>query len=94
MTRPRFVAFGHPPPQTEFMPRPKQYDTDVVVEKAMHVFWEKGYEATSVQELVDATGINRFSMYQAFGDKHSLFIRALTVAVDPSTFQVPLPSWG
>ncbi len=59
------------------MPRQKQYDPDVVVEKAMHVFWEKGYEATSVQELVDATGINRFSMYQAFGDKRGLFLRSL-----------------
>lgn len=59
------------------MPRQKQYDPDAVVEKAMHVFWEKGYEATSVQELVEATGINRFSMYQAFGDKRGLFLRAL-----------------
>lgn len=59
------------------MPRQKQYDPDAVVEKAMNVFWEKGYEATSVQELVDATGINRFSMYQAFGDKRGLFLRAL-----------------
>lgn len=59
------------------MPRQKQYDPDDVVEKAMTVFWEKGYEATSVQDLVDATGINRFSMYQAFGDKRGLFLRAL-----------------
>ncbi len=59
------------------MPRRKEYDPDVVVERAMNVFWEKGYEATSVQDLVDATGINRFSMYQAFGDKRGLFLRAL-----------------
>ncbi len=59
------------------MPRQKQYDPNVVVERAMNVFWEKGYEATSVQDLVDATGINRFSMYQAFGDKRGLFLRAL-----------------
>jgi TetR/AcrR family transcriptional repressor of nem operon len=59
------------------MPRPKKYDPEVVVEKAMHVFWEKGYEATSVQDLVEATGINRFSMYQTFGDKRGLFLQAL-----------------
>ncbi|NNE45844.1 MAG: TetR/AcrR family transcriptional regulator [Rhodothermales bacterium] len=59
------------------MPRPRKYDPEVVVEKAMHVFWEKGYEATSVQDLVEATGINRFSMYQAFGDKRGLFLQAL-----------------
>ena len=59
------------------MPRQKEYDPNVVVERAMNVFWEKGFEATSVQDLVDATGINRFSMYQAFGDKRGLFLRAL-----------------
>ena len=59
------------------MPRRKEYDPSVVVEKAMNVFWEKGYEATSVQDLVDATGINRFSLYQAFDNKHGLFLRAL-----------------
>lgn len=59
------------------MPRSKQFDPDVVVDKAMKTFWETGYEATSVQQLVDATGINRFSMYQAFGDKRGLFQRAL-----------------
>jgi TetR/AcrR family transcriptional repressor of nem operon len=43
----------------------------------MQVFWEKGYEATSVQDLVDRMGINRFSLYDTFGDKHALFLAAL-----------------
>ncbi len=42
----------------------------------MGVFWRKGYEATSVQDLVGAMGINRFSLYDVYGDKHSLFIAA------------------
>ncbi|MDX1428915.1 MAG: TetR/AcrR family transcriptional regulator [Rhodothermales bacterium] len=59
------------------MPRAKTFNPDVVVDKAMRTFWETGYEATSVQRLVDATGINRFSMYQTFGDKRGLFRHAL-----------------
>lgn len=43
----------------------------------MQAFWMKGYEATSVQELVDCMGINRGSLYDTFGDKHSLFLEAL-----------------
>ena len=43
----------------------------------MELFWEKGYETTSVQNLVDRMGINRFSMYDTFGSKHELFVRAI-----------------
>jgi len=57
-------------------PRNRQFDPDAALEKAMAVFWHKGYEAASVQDLVDAMGINRFSLYDAFGDKHRLFIAA------------------
>lgn len=42
----------------------------------MELFWEKGYEATSIKNLVDYMGINRFSLYSTFGDKHQLFIKA------------------
>ncbi len=59
------------------MPRQKEYDREHVVEKAMQVFWDKGYEGTSVQDLVNATGLNRFGMYQAFGSKEGLFLEAL-----------------
>ncbi len=55
------------------MARTKQFDTDAVVTSAMEVFWSKGYEATSIQDLVDAMGINRGSLYGAFGDKAGLF---------------------
>ena len=57
--------------------RPKQFDRHEAVERAMEVFWTYGYEATSVQDLLDAMGINRGSMYDTFGDKHALFTAAI-----------------
>ncbi len=59
------------------MPRPKEFDPEQALDKAMHLFWRKGYKATSVQDLVDAMGINRFSLYDTFGDKHQLFLATL-----------------
>jgi len=59
------------------MARHKEFDQDEALQKAMEVFWERGYEATSVQDLVEHTGINRQSLYDTFVDKHSLFLRAL-----------------
>ena len=59
------------------MPRPKAFDPDAALQKAMHVFWERGYEATSVQDLVEGMGINRFSLYSTFGNKHQLFVTVL-----------------
>ena len=59
------------------MPWEKQFRTDEVLIKAMHAFWARGYEATSMQDLVGSMGINRASIYATFGDKHSLFINAL-----------------
>ena len=47
------------------------------IEKAMNVFWEKGYNATSMQDLVDAMQINRSSLYNTIGDKHQLFMRCI-----------------
>ena len=55
------------------MARPQEFDTDAVLEHAMHVFWHKGYDDTSIQDLVEATGLNRGSLYNAFGDKAQLF---------------------
>ncbi|HEY9078518.1 TetR/AcrR family transcriptional regulator [Magnetovibrio sp.] len=55
------------------MARPQQFDTDTVLDKAMQVFWKKGFDDASVQDLVDATGLNRGSLYNAFGDKAQLF---------------------
>jgi TetR/AcrR family transcriptional repressor of nem operon len=59
------------------MPRPKAFDPDAALQKAMQIFWERGYEATSVDDLVQGMGINRFSLYSTFGDKHQLFVAAL-----------------
>ncbi len=58
------------------MARPREFDEEDVVARAMHVFWTKGYDATSVQDLVDATGLKRGSLYGAFGDKRGLFLTA------------------
>lgn len=58
------------------MPRAKEFDPDIVLEKAMELFWTKGYEATSIKMLVAHMGINRFSLYSTFGDKHQLFVSA------------------
>ena len=59
------------------MARPKAFDEDEVLERAMRVFWARGYERTSVQDLVDTMGIQRGSLYATFGDKHQLFLQAL-----------------
>lgn len=59
------------------MPWEKQFDHDEVLGKAMQAFWSRGYEATSMQDLVDCTGINRGSLYATYGDKRALFLAAL-----------------
>ncbi len=59
------------------MPWTKKFDIDETLDKAMHCFWSHGYEATSMQDLVQHMRINRGSMYDTFGDKRSLFIAAL-----------------
>ena len=57
--------------------RPREFDEDAALESAMNAFWEKGYEATSLADLCACTGLHKGSLYQAFGDKHTLFLRAL-----------------
>jgi AcrR family transcriptional regulator len=59
------------------MGRPREFDTDAALEKAMRLFWMKSYEGTSVTDLTEALGISRPSLYAAFGDKESLFRAAL-----------------
>ena len=59
------------------MPWEKQFDRDEALSKAMNAFWARGYDATSMQDLVDCMGVNRGSLYATFGDKRSLFIAAL-----------------
>jgi TetR/AcrR family transcriptional repressor of nem operon len=59
------------------MARHKEFDRDEALHKAMEVFWSRGYEATSVGDLVNHMGINRQSLYDTFGDKHKLYQQAL-----------------
>jgi AcrR family transcriptional regulator len=62
--------------------RHKGYDRDRALEAARDLFWERGYEATSITELEQRTGLNRSSLYQEFGSKHDLFEAALECYAD------------
>ncbi|GGZ24883.1 TetR/AcrR family transcriptional regulator [Asticcacaulis endophyticus] len=57
--------------------RPRAYDPGEVLDKALKVFWQKGFAATSLDDLVEATGVNRPSLYAGFGDKESLYLKAM-----------------
>ena len=59
------------------MPRPKEFNPDDAIEKAMQVFWHKGYEATSMEDLLSAMDLNRGSLYDTFGDKRQLFLKVM-----------------
>jgi len=59
------------------MPWEKSFDEDVALDKAMHVFWQKGFDSASIADLIEETGVNRGSLYNAFGGKHALFVKAL-----------------
>ena len=62
--------------------RPRAFDADVALERAMHVFWAKGYEGASLSNLTRAMRINRPSLYAAFGNKEQLFRKVLDRYVD------------
>lgn len=59
------------------MARPREFNKEDALQKAMHLFWQKGYEATSMTDLLEATGLSKSSLYDTFGDKRKLFLTAL-----------------
>jgi TetR/AcrR family transcriptional repressor of nem operon len=62
----------------DWMARPRKFDPDEVLDRSMHEFWERGYRETSVDDLVQATGVQPGSLYNAFpGGKHRLFLESL-----------------
>lgn len=73
------TAEPSPPPAATARPRgrPRSFDRDEALDRAMDVFWSKGFEAASLSDLTEAMGINPPSLYAAFGDKEGLFIEAV-----------------
>src|ERR1700722_106063 len=67
----------HQPPRRLPRGRPRSFDTEAAVERAMGVFWSHGYNAAALPDLLQATKLSRGSLYAAFGDKRGLFLRAL-----------------
>jgi TetR/AcrR family transcriptional regulator, transcriptional repressor for nem operon len=70
------------------MARPRQFDTDKALGRTMRVFWEHGYHATSVQDLMKAAGVQKQSLYCAFGDKRSLFLKCLNLYTKQTLFEI------
>jgi TetR/AcrR family transcriptional regulator, transcriptional repressor for nem operon len=66
------------------MARPREFDEEIVLDAAVQCFWDRGYESTSVRDLVERTGITSASLYNAFGDKQALYKRALDHYVEES----------
>ena len=66
------------------MARPREFDEAAALDAAMHCFWAKGYELTSVRQLADRMGITGASLYNAFGDKRSLYRRSLEYYLEQS----------
>ena len=59
------------------MPRKSSVDHDEVINRAMNLFWQRGYKKTSVEDLIKEAGVNRFNLYKSFGGKHGLYLKAL-----------------
>jgi AcrR family transcriptional regulator len=68
--------------------RPREFDIDQALDRAMKVFWRKGYEGASLPDLTEAMGINRPSLYAAFGNKEGLFRRAIARYVEGTACHV------
>ena len=59
------------------MARPREFDADAALDRAMQTFWSKGYEATSLDDLCEVTGLSRSSLYATFGSKRNLLLRSV-----------------
>jgi TetR/AcrR family transcriptional repressor of nem operon len=70
------------------MARPQEFNTAEALDRAMRVFWTKGYEATSLVDLLDATELSKSSLYAAFGDKRELFLAAYDKYRDARTHEM------
>ncbi|WP_438281669.1 TetR/AcrR family transcriptional regulator [Pseudomonas alabamensis] len=70
--------------------RSREFDPDAIAEAAMRVFWQRGYAGTSIQDLVEGTGLGRGSLYNAFGSKQGLYEFALSRYYDMTAFNVAL----
>lgn len=70
--------------------RPRAFDTEAALEKALEVFWRKGYDGTSLADLTEAMGINKPSLYAAFGNKEQLFLKTIELYESrPCSFFMP-----
>jgi AcrR family transcriptional regulator len=67
------------------MPRPREFDVNAALDRALHLFWSKGYEATSLDELCEVTDLSRSSFYAAFGSKRDLLLRSIDRYVEQRT---------
>jgi TetR/AcrR family transcriptional regulator, transcriptional repressor for nem operon len=61
--------------------RPRQFDEETALDAALQLFWQKGYANTSIDDLLTAMSLNRWSLYNTFGDKEALFVKALELYV-------------
>jgi len=70
------------------MTRPREFDIDTALDRAMHVFWAKGYEAASLDDLCAATQLSRSSLYAAFGGKRDLLLQSLDRYAEHGTARI------